>query len=307
MSRTDLRDFLAARRIPWCEDETNRDLANPRNRLRHQVLPLLARLSPGVSEVLAREAEIARDDADWLECQAGEVAERIVTVAGYRVELDVPGLLAQPPAIARRVALGALRRAAGGRFIGFAHVEAVLALARAGGGGGRGLDLPGQRAQRAGESLILVPGRSRRSDRPAVLPFRYELPIPGQVHLTEARCVISAHPVVASHPSVASALAAGTGAVAVVEATDLAQPLLVRSRRAGDAFRPLGLGGRKKLQDFFVDRKVARVERDAVPIVVDARDRIVWVVGSAIADDFRITDRTRGVIILKAKRLGGAG
>jgi tRNA(Ile)-lysidine synthase len=63
--------------------------------------------------------------------------------------------------------------------------------------------------------------------------------------------------------------------------------------------------GRKKLQDFFVDRKVARQRRDAVPIVVDDRDRIVWVAGYAIDDEFRVTDPTQAVLILRLKPVGG--
>jgi tRNA(Ile)-lysidine synthase len=63
--------------------------------------------------------------------------------------------------------------------------------------------------------------------------------------------------------------------------------------------------GHKKLQDFFVDRKVLRQRRDAVPIVVDARDRIVWIAGYAIDEDFRATDAAQAVIILRLKVLGG--
>jgi hypothetical protein len=61
------------------------------------------------------------------------------------------------------------------------------------------------------------------------------------------------------------------------------------------------------LQDFLVDRKVARNERDAVPLVVDGRDRIVWVVGQTVAEDFRVTDPSQGVILLKVRHLGGPG
>ena len=74
---------------------------------------------------------------------------------------------------------------------------------------------------------------------------------------------------------------------------------MVRNRRAGDVFRPLGLQGRKKLQDFFVDEKVRRSERDAVPLVVDSKGQIVWVAGLSVAEDFRVTDRTKAVVILK--------
>jgi tRNA(Ile)-lysidine synthase len=84
-------------------------------------------------------------------------------------------------------------------------------------------------------------------------------------------------------------------------------PLAIRSRQPGDRFRPLGLGHGKKLQDFLVDRKVPREERDTLPLVVDGDDKIVWVVGESVAEDFRVTEQSRGVLLLKARRLGGLG
>ena len=94
----------------------------------------------------------------------------------------------------------------------------------------------------------------------------------------------------------------GRGNEVGVEAAALALPLAVRSRRPGDRFRPLGAPGGRKLQDFLVDRKVTRHDRDALPLVVDQRDRIVWVVGQAVAEDFRVTDPSQGVLLLKVRR-----
>jgi len=82
--------------------------------------------------------------------------------------------------------------------------------------------------------------------------------------------------------------------------------LAVRNRRPGDRFRPAGAAGRRKLQDYFVDRKVPRDRRDAVPIIVDRDDRIVWVAGHDIDDAFRVTDRSQGVLILTFKAVGGS-
>jgi tRNA(Ile)-lysidine synthase len=78
--------------------------------------------------------------------------------------------------------------------------------------------------------------------------------------------------------------------------------LAVRNRRPGDRFHPVGLDGRKKLQDYFVDRKVARNTRDTVPLVVDESDRIVWVAGYGIDEAFRVTDPAQAVIILKLRQ-----
>jgi tRNA(Ile)-lysidine synthase len=92
-----------------------------------------------------------------------------------------------------------------------------------------------------------------------------------------------------------------------IAAASVALPLAVRTRRPGDRFHPLGAPGRRKLQDFLVDRKVARERRDTVPLVVDGHDRIVWVVGESVAEDFRVTDPSQGVILLQVRHLGGVG
>jgi tRNA(Ile)-lysidine synthase len=91
------------------------------------------------------------------------------------------------------------------------------------------------------------------------------------------------------------------GTVAVLQASAVAQPLRVRSRRPGDRLRPLGAPGRRKLQDVLVDRKVPRAERDRVPVVVDARGDIIWVAGHVIAEHCRVTSPLSDVVILKMK------
>jgi tRNA(Ile)-lysidine synthase len=95
---------------------------------------------------------------------------------------------------------------------------------------------------------------------------------------------------------------------AMLDAEKVSSVLTVRARRPGDRLKPLGMGGReKKLQDVLVDRKIERERRDSLPLVVDELDRILWVVGEAVSEDFRVTEPSRAVIFLKARRLGGQG
>ena len=139
------------------------------------------------------------------------------------------------------------------------------------------------------------------SERPVPNGWRYPLAVPGEVALPEIGWVVSAE----ERPT-AEGLDWGSpsaAAVAMVRGDLCRGSLAVRTRRPGDRFKPLGLAGQKKLQDFFVDRKVGRGERDTVPLVVDDRDRIVWVAGYTIDDQFRVTDPTQGVLILRLRRL----
>jgi tRNA(Ile)-lysidine synthase len=72
-------------------------------------------------------------------------------------------------------------------------------------------------------------------------------------------------------------------------------PLTVRNYQPGDRFYPLGLGGSKKLKDFFIDNKISPRERYSIPLVL-FQDKIAWVGGLRIDDRFRITPGTRNAL-----------
>ncbi|MCY4075958.1 MAG: tRNA lysidine(34) synthetase TilS [Acidobacteria bacterium] len=304
VTRRELREHLAARGLAYREDESNRDLRVVRNRVRHRLLPLLQReFSPSIVAALAREAAIARADADWIDGVANQRAASVVTYKEGAVAVDVAAIRAQPRAVARRIARAALERASGRGRVGFDHVERLLDLAAGRAAEPGGADFPGGRAERRGAHIVLRPAASGRAPRPeAGGGFEYRLDVPGEVAVPEAGLAIAAEPATTTPEPLRA-----RGPLVAVAAAGLTPPLTVRSWRAGDAFRPLGLGGRKKLQDFFVDRKVARGARGTIPLVADRRRGIVWVVGHAPAEDFRVTGGTAGVLILRSRKLGGLG
>jgi tRNA(Ile)-lysidine synthase len=307
--RAELRAYLAERGIAYVNDETNADIAIARNRVRAELLPMLeARFNPNIVETLATEADLARDEWLWM-TQAAEAFGAATTVASPNgaavVTLELERLEATPPALARMLVWNAMTRASGGRSISYDHVAAAMRLMNQDGG----VDAPGQRVERIGDRLVLTgrpPGTvGRWTSSKQTTPFEYPLSIPGEVVLPEVGCAISAEPDGSDWPA-SAIVGSQTSAerdVAYVRGDLCNGALVVRNRRPGDAFRPGRGGRRKKLQDFFVDTKVSRSGRDAVPIVVDGEDRIVWVAGHAIDAAFRVTDPAQGVLILRLRRV----
>ena len=301
--RADLRTYLVTRQVSFQEDASNRDRRVPRNRIRHDLIPSLRAYSPRVVEVLAREAEIARADEEWLSRAANELGAGVVQSIEGGAEVDATRLAALHPALGRRIARDALVRVSG-RSVGFDHIERLRRLAE---GVATRVDFPGCRAERL-EGVIRLTARRGRGTTARVAPFAYRLEVPGEVSVPEAGVTISAEPAgpgsrgpfATSWPKMAGNLTTER-----VVAVATAGPLAVRNWRPGDRFRPLGLEGhRKKLQDLFVDRKVRRVDRLRIPLVLDAEDRIVWVVGQGISDDFRVTRGAASVLVLKVRSLG---
>ena len=295
--RLDLREYVAARGLAFREDATNADLSIPRNRVRHELLPYLERsFSPAVVEVLAREAASAREDEEKLNQEAIDLASSIVLTDAARTapHVDAEALRTLHPAMAARVAREALSHLGSNRFIGFEHIQRFLEFA-ATARDGAALSLPGQQVVRQGRWIVIRPEPSRHTER---TDFRFPLSIPGEVVLNQQGMAVSAAWEAAGGGSVVAAFGCAISGAKL--------PLAVRSRQPGDRFEPPGMGGRsKKLQDYLVDRKVAKGERDLLPLVVDGDDRIVWIVGHAVSEDFRAVTPSNGVIFLKARHLGG--
>jgi tRNA(Ile)-lysidine synthase len=292
--RDELRSYVRDQQLAFRTDASNVDVDIPRNRIRHELLPWLETFTPGVAAVLAREAAVARDDEDRLHEEAIDLAGLIVLTTDGRVELDAAALRALPRALASRVARMAMERAAPGRFVGYEHIERALELAGEDSAGS--VSLPGHVATRSGSRIVF----GARLDPAFSNFFRIPLSIPGEV--TVPGWAVSAHLPEGDAPWVQ------TNSRVVVDSGRLKLPLAVRSRRPGDRFRPKGLAGRsRKLQDVLVDEKVPRAERDLLPLVVDANDRIVWIAGHAVGEDFGVTEPSQAVIFLKVRRLGGLG
>jgi tRNA(Ile)-lysidine synthase len=92
--------------------------------------------------------------------------------------------------------------------------------------------------------------------------------------------------------------------LATLDAGALGGELEVRTWREGDRIRPLGMSGTKSLQDLFTDRGVPRSARRELPVVV-AGDRVAWVAGVAVSEDFKLASETRQVAVLTARALDG--
>jgi tRNA(Ile)-lysidine synthase len=154
VSREELREYLKSAGQTWVEDHTNADLTNPRNRIRHRVLPELNQAAGAdTTSAIARAAGLARDDTQWLDELATGRFSDLVREVPHGLEIDAAAFDGEPPPVQRRILLRGLRRVANGREIGLEHVESALGVAA---GLTGGADVPGGRVELRRGKLVLL-------------------------------------------------------------------------------------------------------------------------------------------------------
>jgi tRNA(Ile)-lysidine synthase len=304
--RGDLLAYLKERGLAYRIDATNRDTRLTRNRIRRRLIPMLERdYNPAVVETLAQTADLLRDEDEVLTRLAAAQAARMVRPEGRGAAIPVAALAALPPAVQRRVLRGTIAQVRGGLHgITLLHVERSRALLAPGAGRGSVCLPDGVVVRRRGDDLLVTAPagsattRAPAADAPAAAPGCVEAlcPVPGEVTLEGLGLRLRAR-IVDRGAAPADLRAAGRER-AYLDADLVRTPLLIRPRRPGDRFVPLGAPGTRKVKAFLIDRKVPVDDRGRIPLVLSG-ERIAWIVDHAIDDHFKVTDRTRRVLVLE--------
>ena len=284
IGRCEIEAWLRAHGIGWREDETNRDPSYARNRLRHEILPLLREgFNPRLDTALSHLATLARDEESHWASQLGQRP----TAKGLPLVLPISGLTDVPVAVARR----RLRQAIGS--LDFAHVERVLDMARSANGHDR-FQAPGIDVCRSFDKIRIAPeGTDKARD------FSLVLPVPGSVELPGCSARISLQMLekkALTAPCVTVVDELDWQRLAPVLATRGGAPSLVlRNWRPGDQYRPVGQSKPQNIKFFFQQARIPLWERGQWPIIT-YNETIVWARECGVAARFAAGPETRSVL-----------
>jgi tRNA(Ile)-lysidine synthase len=304
--RQDVETYLIALGQAWREDSSNRDLSHTRNRVRHQLLPLLERdFNPAVRRTLADLGEIARAEAEYWSGEAtsllagmlqpGKPSRSGRTASGdaaRTLALDLAAFRSLPTAVQRQVLYQVGERL--GVTLEYRHIQQLSDLTE--GKAGRRIVLPGGLiAARSFRELQLGLPEQKRHDAP-LADYQYVLAIPGEVEVPEIGAIIRARLLPAGEPA-----AAGYNDRALLDRSLLAPQLTLRNWRAGDRFLPAKTRSPRKLKDLLhagrLGQRLSLAERKTWPILESAGE-IVWVRGFACPEKFALVSAKDSVAVL---------
>lgn len=335
LTKAELLDFLNKNSIEYVYDASNADKRFLRNRIRHEMLPMLKKFyNPNIAETLSRFSSVVRCEDEWIESEivaplfedcilSSEDAERpglkqtnqLKNAEGHglkqtnplyfkdRLALSVPKLETISLAAQRRIIRKAIANVKGDtRRITYSHIEAVVNLLQKP-GIRKSLDLPDRiRIERNGDILIFSKYEHAKIEIPY---FEYSVihpsaPLKGGFSIIW----IKESGMYLKFSRAAILLKEGKGLqdcpvfspkIAYFDMDKLSFPLIIRNFRPGDRFNPLGMTGTQKVKDFFINSKVPVPERKICPMVLSC-GKIIWIAGYRMDESVKITDSTANIL-----------
>lgn len=278
VTREEIEAYLAERGQNYCTDATNFELVYTRNRIRHEVLPVLKQINAQAVPHMSGAAEVLRETQEYMQLQTEQLKLAAVTIDGDRVTL-YKDRICQEPEIIRKLLIHQLigEQAGSRKDIASVHINDVLHLFDL--QVGKSINLPyGLRAERIYEGVRLTKRDKSESGKEPV-------------RLEDSQCfscrIFDNNMDIGKIPK--------KKYTKWLDYDKIEDNLCVRNRYTGDFFLLDETGKRKKLKQYFVDEKIPQEQRDEILLIADG-SHIVWVVGYRISAKYKVTENTRRIL-----------
>ncbi len=291
ISREEIEQYCKDNNLKPRTDKTNLKAIYTRNKIRLELIPYLEdNFNSRIISNLWKTAKILKEDKDFIYSFVNEAYKKCcIQKIDKEVHIQKEKYEKLHPAVKKRVILKAIGDLGVHQDIGTIHLESVLHIIDEN-KTSAGLDLPYDiRVEVGYENIVITRNKAEKSFQ----GFCYKLEWGNNIQIKE----LSA--------SLYWEIAANSGQeiskndyIKFFDYDKFKAPLVVRTRKSGDRFSPLGMAGSKKLKDFYIDEKIPRKQREKIPLVCCGSD-VAWIIGYRVSDRFKIDDTTRRILILK--------
>ena len=299
VSKSEILAYCAENDLDPRLDESNLSTEFTRNRIRLDLIPRLEQYNPSIRDALARLASSASLDLDFIRQEVERAARDVIAVGSHGVGIERGRFSRLHPAFGYRLLRHAVEIVKGDtNDLEFQHVSQMFDMMS--GASGKSMNLPGGLRFHVDYHFAHI----HRTDAldspvPAIGDTSIGIRVPGSS--TKGEWMVSSRFVENDTESIESP-EDGPRLAERFDADAIGETPLLRTRKAGDTFQPLGMVSEKKLKDFMIDAHIPRRWRDSVPLV-EACGRIAWVVGWRIADWAKISPRTRRVLEIRFEKV----
>jgi tRNA(Ile)-lysidine synthase len=277
-TRNAITEYSVQNKIKFREDRSNADVKYVRNRLRHNIIPLFRELNPSFDLTITETAGRFEEINEIVSAFIAGIRERSACFKNDMLSFSISEL--------KKVSTGTtvlfeLFRPYGLSSVQLDELKKII-------------------GSKSGHTLLTKTHRITKN--------RDELIITELAREPEVQYQAESLSQLRKFPGFISAVtkAAGKGfqvpqssSTACLDAEKIMFPVVIRRWAPGDFFYPLGMKSRKKLSDYFIDKKYSIPEKEK-QMILESSGNIIWVIGKRIDNRFRVTDTTRKVLIIKS-------
>lgn len=287
VSRADIKKYAAEQGLEWVEDSSNQKIVYGRNKIRHHLLPLIeTSYNPRFRQGMLRLAGLAREQREYIDEALIAKTQGVIFQDGERVGLKLGAFLENHPYMQYHLLKLVLGQVHPDYSLESPAVLRLRDKIEREKEGFKRTTISRMVSVYCDQTVIYFEGRSD-------VPQRYgSYPVDSSGVVVIPPLKIGLRIETATEPPDWSEVGQNE---AFVNLPQECFPLSVRFWRPGDRFHPLGAPGQQKLHDFFINQKVSRKMRPKVPLLVAADDRIIWVAGYRINDEFKVTSESQDI------------
>ena len=287
-TKSEIISYLNEKGAEFVTDQSNFDRQYFRNRVRHDIMPVLEKENVRMKESLVRLSQTARMYEDFI---TGEALKAGIASDGESAQVLISSIEGLHDAVLSKVLVLMAESAGAEKDLSYSHISKVSELIRSE-NTVWSYDAAAAYFSRSYEKLTL------KKTRTECVFEAYNYPVYADcVHyFAKERLIVRLKCSKKTKKNTYNAF------LKQADYDKIGTILSVRSRQQGDFFYPLGLGGKKTIKAFFIDKKVPAAERDAVPLLTDGNNIIC--AGNIQTDErYKITDKTENILNIQFERM----
>ncbi len=295
VTRTEIEAYLKQEGLDYCTDSTNLETDFTRNKVRLQVLPLLAEVNSQAVAHIAGASAQAREVEAFLEKETNNLFHKIVSSENGLYSVNIEVLLSEEPVLVKRVLRQMIGKAANRlKDIEEVHVQSVYELL--GKGVGKQVDLPYQLLARCDYRSLVIGKKDSIEERLSAdtidsLPMA--LDVPGTYLINEAGIQID----LSTMEYKKNMDIPKKKYTKWFDYDTIKNTIFLRTRRPGDFMQINIDGGTKSLKDIFINDKIPREERDNIPLLCDG-EHVMWITGNRISEAYKVTEQSKRILVV---------
>lgn len=277
LKRDDIQRLVEQNKFTYVEDSSNASTKYARNKLRHDVIPKLKELNPGLEATFESNLRHFRDMETLLQMRVAELKKELFVANGNEIHIQLDAIKTLEP---KRLLLFNL-------LLDYGFNENVIddLVSSLDKHSGRQFEGSGYILLLDRDRLILCPKKGEQNEVAEINEATHEVNY-GVYKLTvlhdDSPLIIKDNPLATS-----------------VDTAALVYPLTLRTWQQSDYFFPLGMKRKKKLSDYFIGEKVPLHQKTEIPLLINGNGDIIWIAGFRLDDRYKVNDNTKKVTIFE--------